>query len=111
MFNDFSKPLIGRDLLQFCCLDQWDINLGYAIMIHKSQGSQWPKCILMLPSYASRMTDQSLLYTAVTRPSSELVMMGGLSLIQSAINMGNSSSKRITNITPFLYPDGSASAM
>ena len=25
------------------------IDLGYAITIHKSQGSQWPKCILMLP--------------------------------------------------------------
>lgn len=81
-----------------------NIDLGYAITIHKSQGSQWPKCILMLPSYASRMTDQSLLYTAVTRPTSELVMMGDSSLIQSAIDMGNSATKRITNIAPFLLP-------
>jgi len=74
------------------------IDLGYAITIHKSQGSQWPKCILLLPDYASRMTDQSLIYTAVTRPSRELVLMGDSALIESAIEKGNSASKRLTNI-------------
>jgi exodeoxyribonuclease V alpha subunit len=78
------------------------IDLGYAITIHKSQGSQWPKCILLLPKYASRMTDQSLIYTAVTRPSEELVLMGDSALIESAINKGNSASKRLTNIGSFL---------
>jgi exodeoxyribonuclease V alpha subunit len=75
-----------------------NIDLGYAITIHKSQGSQWPKCILLLPEYASRMTDQSLIYTAITRPSKELVMMGDSALIESAIKKGNSASKRLTNI-------------
>jgi exodeoxyribonuclease V alpha subunit len=74
------------------------IELGYAISIHKSQGSQWPKCILLLPEYASRMTDQSLIYTAVTRPSKKLVLMGDSALIESAIKKGNSASKRLTNI-------------
>lgn len=74
------------------------IDLGYAITIHKSQGSQWPKCILMLPNYAGRMTDQSLLYTAVTRPSEELVLMGDSNLIRSAITIGNSASTRMNNL-------------
>tara|TARA_R110000822_G_scaffold16293_1_gene55465 strand:- start:639 stop:1028 length:390 start_codon:yes stop_codon:yes gene_type:complete len=75
-----------------------NIELGYAITIHKSQGSQWPKCILLLPKYASRMTDQSLIYTAITRPSKELVLIGDSALIHSAIKKGNSASKRLTNI-------------
>lgn len=78
------------------------IELGYAITIHKSQGSQWTKCILLLPEYASRMTDQSLIYTAVTRPSKELVLMGDSALIASAITKGNSASKRLTNIGSLL---------
>lgn len=78
------------------------IDLGYAITIHKSQGSQWPKCILLLPTYASRMTDQSLVYTAVTRPSEELVLMGDSTLLESAVAMGNSASKRLTNIESLL---------
>ncbi|MDN3558200.1 AAA family ATPase [Halomonas maura] len=78
------------------------IDLGYAITIHKSQGSQWAKCILMLPSYASRMTDQSLIYTAVTRPTKELVLMGDSVLIDRALRRGNLFSKRITNISASL---------
>lgn len=80
-----------------------DIHLDYAITIHKLQGSQWPKWMLNLPSYASRMTGRLLLYTAVTRPSSELMMKGNSSLIQSAINMGNCSLKRIPNIIELKY--------
>jgi len=78
------------------------IDLGYAITIHKSQGSQWPKCILMLPNYADKMTDQSLLYTAVTRPSQELLLMGDSNLIQSAILKGNSANSRLTNLQKLL---------
>lgn len=40
------------------------LQLGYAITIHKSQGSQWPNCFVMLPNEAERMIDQTLLYTA-----------------------------------------------
>ncbi|MFV3350101.1 ATP-binding domain-containing protein [Aeromonas veronii] len=99
---------IDRNLIDITDDTIENIDLGYVITIHKSQGSQWSKCIFMLPSYASRMTVQSLMYTAVTRPSRELVMMGYSSLIKSAIEIGNSSLKRITNIAPFLCPDRSA---
>jgi len=74
------------------------LELGYACTIHKSQGSQWKKCILLLPSYAEKMTDQSLIYTAVTRPTEELVLMGDSTLIESAIAKGNTASGRLTNI-------------
>lgn len=52
------------------------LQLGYAITIHKSQGSQWNTCFVMLPTEASRMIDQSLIYTAVTRAADRLVLMG-----------------------------------
>ena len=46
-------------------LDKMD--LGYAITIHKSQGSQWENVILILDEQARRMLDKTLLYTGVTR--------------------------------------------
>ena len=72
------------------------LHLGYAITIHKSQGSQWPNCFVMLPSEAENMIDQALLYTASTRPSERLVMMGDESVIEKAIKVGSRALNRKT---------------
>ena len=65
------------------------IQLGYAITIHKSQGSQWPTCFVMLPIEASGMIDQTLVYTAVTRPADRLVLMGDERVVEQAIARGS----------------------
>ena len=65
------------------------LHLGYAITIHKSQGSQWSNCFVMLPNKAEKMIDQTLLYTASTRPSDRLVLMGDKRLIEKAIKVGS----------------------
>ena len=72
------------------------LHLGYAITIHKSQGSQWPNCFVMLPNEAEKMIDQTLLYTASTRPSERLVLMGDESVIEKAINVGSKALSRAT---------------
>jgi exodeoxyribonuclease V alpha subunit len=70
------------------------LHLGYAITIHKSQGSQWPNCFVMLPNEAKKMIDQTLLYTASTRPSERLVLMGDEQVIDRAIMVGSKAHKR-----------------
>ncbi len=77
-------------------------DLGYAITIHKSQGSQWPTCVLLLPSYARHMIDQTLLYTAVTRPSQQLVILGDEKLIDAALERGAVVIERQTNLAKLL---------
>ena len=72
------------------------LQLGYAITIHKSQGSQWPNCFVMLPNEAERMIDQTLLYTASTRPSERLVLMGDDRIIEKAIKVGSKALNRAT---------------
>lgn len=87
----------GRDIqINQALLDKLD--LGYAITIHKSQGSQWPSCLLLLPAYAKQMLDQTLLYTAVTRASKNLIVMGDKSLIDRAVERGSSVYERTTNL-------------
>lgn len=44
-----------------------DVELAYACTIHKSQGSEYPYCIIVIPADKDFMMDQSVLYTAVTR--------------------------------------------
>lgn len=46
--------------------------LGFAITVHKSQGSEWEKVFLCLHHSHSTMTYRELLYTAVTRAKQEL---------------------------------------
>ena len=46
--------------------------LGYAITVHKSQGSEWEKVFLCLHKSHNQMLQRELLYTAVTRAKSEL---------------------------------------
>lgn len=72
------------------------LHLGYAVTIHKSQGSEWPTCFVMLPTEASHMIDQTLLYTAVTRPIDRLVMIGDDGLIEQAIRRGSLALERKT---------------
>jgi len=92
--GDFEVP-ISPEILQ-------NLDLGYAITIHKSQGSQWPVCLLLLPSYASRMLDQTLVYTAVTRASEQLIILGDISLINYAIQRGSQALARQTNLLTLL---------
>lgn len=46
--------------------------LGYAITVHKSQGSEWPKVFLCFHHTHATMLQRELLYTAVTRAREEL---------------------------------------
>ncbi|MEI6895812.1 MAG: AAA family ATPase [Colwellia sp.] len=50
------------------------IKLGYAISLHKAQGSQFPRIIISLKS--GRIVDRSWLYTAITRAETEVHIVG-----------------------------------
>lgn len=49
--------------------------LGYAITVHKSQGSEWDKVYLCLHNSHATMLQRELLYTAVTRAKKELFVI------------------------------------
>lgn len=44
-----------------------DLELAYAITIHKSQGSQWPATLIVISNSHRYMLTNNLLYTAITR--------------------------------------------
>jgi len=48
---------------------------GYAITVHKSQGSEYERVILVLHSTHAAMVSRELLYTAVTRAKKHLVIL------------------------------------
>lgn len=56
--------------------DAEDLELAYAITVHKSQGSEYPAVILPLLSGPQALLNRNLLYTAVTRAKGCVVIIG-----------------------------------
>ena len=53
-----------------------DLELAYAITVHKSQGSEYPAVILPILTGPSGLFNRNLLYTAVTRARNCVVILG-----------------------------------
>lgn len=58
-FASGPATVIGRAL--------GDLVHGWAITVHRAQGSEWPAVIVVLPPEAGRMLSRPLVYTALTR--------------------------------------------
>lgn len=60
-----------------------NIDLAYAITVHKAQGSQFKRIIV--PVSKSRLLDRTLLYTALTRGIEQVVFIGNKEAFDQAI--------------------------
>lgn len=104
--NNYGTILInGRELkITDELLDK--IELGYAMTIHKSQGSQWKNVILVLDKRAERMLDKTLVYTGITRAEQKLIMCAeDINVVQNAANRGSIAVQRHTNLLAHLHTD------
>jgi len=84
------------DLVEMTVTDLSDIELSYAITIHKSQGNQFSRVIV--PLQASKLLDHSLIYTAVTRSIKQCVILGDEGVIKNVIASPPISNKRIIGL-------------
>lgn len=69
---------------------EWNqLQLAYAISIHKSQGSQFTMVLLPVVRQFSRMLQRNLIYTAITRAANKLVLIGEAQAMAMAVkNVG-----------------------
>ena len=72
-----------------------DLELAYAVTVHKSQGSEYPAVILPLLQCPLPLTTRNLLYTAVTRAKSLLIAVGDPA-IMSAMTRNDKKALRFT---------------
>lgn len=61
------------------------VEFSYATTVHKSQGSQFDTTIVVCPPAGSALAVRELLYTAITRAVSRLVIIGSETAIAEAI--------------------------
>jgi exodeoxyribonuclease V alpha subunit len=57
----------------------------YAMTVHKSQGSQFDTAAVLLPDATSPILTRELLYTAVTRARTELILVGDEAAVRAAV--------------------------
>ncbi len=78
------------------------LTLGYAISIHKSQGSEFKNVIIPMSFEFSVMLKKKLIYTAITRAKEKLIFIGSKSALESSLN--KEEDVRRTNLANFLNP-------
>ena len=71
-FDDRVVTYFSEDLSQ--------LELSYAVTVHKSQGSEYDYVIIPLQSIPSKLMYRNLLYTAVTRAKKMLILVGDIAI-------------------------------
>ena len=74
-----------------------ELELAYAITIHKSQGSEYPAVIMPLLGGPRMLFNRNLLYTGVTRAKSCVTILGSRQVVQDMIR-NESEAKRFTGL-------------
>ena len=62
------------------------LELGYAITVHKSQGSEYPRVFFISHHTQAQMHFRELIYTAITRAKRELVIICPPNMLVKGIN-------------------------
>lgn len=112
--NDYDKDVFNGDIGQICALDPVErelrvrfdqrevmydfgeldeLNLAYAITIHKAQGSEFPVVVIPLAMQQYLMLQRNLIYTGITRGKKLVVLIGQKKAFFTAIR-NNQSTRR-----------------
>lgn len=78
-----------------------NLELAYAVTVHKSQGSEFDAVVIPLVYGYPQLMTQNLLYTAVTRAKTFVCIVGKKSCVTGMIH-NNTEQKRYTNLSEFL---------
>lgn len=78
-----------------------DLELAYAVTVHKSQGSEFNAVIIPVFGTPQKLSYRNLLYTAVTRAKNMLITVGSSELI-NAMTENDKKAKRYSALPHFL---------
>ena len=101
----------GREVVyDFTQLDE--LELSYAVTIHKSQGSEYPVVIIPIHSGPPMLLTRNLLYTAVTRAKSLVVLVGLERTMEQMVDNNcqvrrySSLARRLCSLYDFMHQGG-----
>lgn len=76
-----------------------ELELAYAITVHKSQGSEFPLILMPLTWFPPMLANRNLLYTAVTRAKKAVVLIGSENVMMSMVD-NNQILERYSGLAP-----------
>lgn len=82
-----------------------DVELAYAVSVHKSQGSEFPTVILPLVYGPPMLMSRNILYTAVTRARDKVILIGSAKCVEGMVR-NIRSVKRYSALRSFLVQLG-----
>ena len=85
----------GQVVYPYSMMDE--LELAYAITVHKSQGSEYPAVVIPLLQGPRQLYHRNLLYTAVTRAKKCVTLVGSEAVFQEMIR-NNQDQKRNTSL-------------
>ena len=78
-----------------------ELELAYAITVHKSQGSEYPIVVIPLYRYTPKLLTRNLFYTAITRAQQMVILVGNGEVAQMMTD-NNRQTKRYTGLAYFM---------
>ena len=94
--NVFSVDYYGRTV-DYDFTETDEVSLAYAISVHKSQGSEYPAVILPIMIQHYVLLQRNLLYTAITRAKSLVIIIGTKKALTVALK-NDKPKKRISGL-------------
>lgn len=85
-----------------------ELELAYAITVHKSQGSEFPIVVMPIASFPAMLATRNLLYTAITRGKKAVVLVGTENRVRAMIDNDrirlrySGLNERLSKMVPFL---------
>ena len=82
-----------------------ELELAYAMTVHKSQGNEFPAVVMPVFPGPSQLSYRNLLYTAVTR-AKDLLILAGTRQALAAMVENNRKTRRYSGLCGFLNGEG-----
>jgi exodeoxyribonuclease V alpha subunit len=94
--------LFDNQEVEFEKSDFLDLQLAYAISVHKSQGSEYPLVIIPILKQHFMLLQKNLIYTAITRGKQKVIIIGDSSAYAMAVK-NSTSTERKTHLVEKLH--------
>lgn len=95
--NKLTVEMDDKRLIEYSLEDLDNLELAYAITIHKSQGSEFKSVIIPMFDGYKLLQTRNLLYTAITRAKENIVIVGDKNVMNNMIR-NNTINSRYSNL-------------